>query len=517
MDGAIVFTSVLSSPIVMVPRKKSFAMTSKSATRSLNHPEWSTRTNNPYLTGVYASVCAETMVRDLPACEGEIPKDLCGAYVRNGPNAVFEPTNLYHWFDGDGMVHGVYFADGKASYRCRFIQTDGLIRERQAGNSLWPGIMGPFDSGRSEYLKDTANTDLVFHNGNLLATWYMCGDVYQLDPVSLAGRGKSDFGGKLKSKVSAHPKVDARTGELMYFTLNDEPPYMRYGVVNEDGRLVHEVPIQLPGPRASHDITITENYTLLHDFPLFHDVELQRKIGHRVARFYPELPTRFGVVPRHGDNDQIRWFEFEPAYVLHMVNAWEEGDWIVMDGCTQPEPTIKRRPEEGELASMLGYLRIRAHLHRWRINLKTGETQQFDLDDLNVEFCLPDTELYGVKTRYSYHQELPIDGYTVEFHALVKYDHETGSRTRFEYGKGNLASEAPFARRRNASSEDDGYVITIVTNADWPNHSECWIFDAQAIERGPTAKVKIPVRVPPGFHAKWLREAELYNSTGNQS
>jgi carotenoid cleavage dioxygenase len=209
------------------------------------------------------------------------------------------------------------------------------------------------------------------------------------------------------------------------------------------------------------------------------------------------------VLPRHGASQDVRWFEFEPGYALHMVNAWEEGDWIVMDGCFQPDPTIQRRPEEGALASMLGYLRVRAHLHRWRMNLATGETREQPLDDLNVEFCLPDTNLYGTRTRYSYHQHIPIGSYTIEFSALVKYDHEDGSHTRFDYGEGIFASESPFAPRPGATAEDDGYVVTIVTDAA-TLRSECWVLSAREIERGPLARVKLPVRVPTGFHAKWI-------------
>jgi carotenoid cleavage dioxygenase len=374
----------------------------------------------------------------------------------------------------------------------------------RAGRGIWPGIMGPFDFELPRhYLKDTANTDLVHHNGQLLALWYMCGAPYRLDPLTLESRGRDDFGGKLTTAVSSHPKVDPRTGELVYFTLGDDPPYMTYGVVSEQGALVHEVPIDLPGPRASHDITITEHYSILHDFPFFHDPELLRSARRRIARFHRDLPSRFGVLPRRGGADQVRWFEFEPGYVLHMVNAWEEGDWIVMDGCLQPDPSIRRRPEEGELAAMLGYLRIRAHLHRWRMNLATGETREQPLDDLNVEFCLPDTELYGARTRYSYHQYIPLDLYTVEFHGLVKYDHEDGSCARYDYGAGNFASETPFAPRVGSSAEDDGYLVSIVTNAE-SQTSECWVFAAREIQRGPLARVRLPARVPPGFHAKWL-------------
>ena len=473
-----------------------------------DHPRWTDDIENPYLHGIFAPTVHETQAFDLEV-EGELPTDLDGAYVRNGPNSVFAPTNLYHWFDGDGMIHTVQFRDGKASYRSKFVRTIGLQDELRQQHAIWPGVMGPFDfSLPRSYLKDTANTDVVFHNGQLLATWYLCGVPYALDPVTLEARGSEDFGGKLHTTVSAHPKVDVRTGELMYFTLSDDPPYMRYGVVSASGELVHEIPIELPGPRASHELTITSHYSILHDFPLFHDTEVLRNSGHRIARFHRNLPSRFGVLPRLGDSDSVCWFEFEPGYVLHTVNAWEEGDWIVMDGCFQPEPTIHGRPEEGALASMLGYLRIRAHLHRWRMNLVTGETHEEPLDDLNVEFPLPDTDRYGEKTRYSYHQHLPVDSYTVDFHSLVKYDHTDGSSVRFDYGERVHANEAPFARRVGAEDEDDGYVVTIVTDADL--RSQCWVFSARDIAAGPIAKVGLPTRVPAGFHAKWIPGARLW-------
>ncbi len=468
-----------------------------------DRPAWTDAVENPYLHGIHAPIVDETTAVEL-AVEGELPGDLFGAYVRNGPNSVFPPTNLYHWFDGDGMVHALHFRDGKATYRSRFVRTAGLADEERAGRAIWPGVMGPFDFDLPRhYLKDTANTDLILHNGRLLALWYLCGTPYALDPRSLDPLGSAEFGGRLGT-VSAHPKVDERTGELVWFSLAEfEPPFMTYGVLAKDGELVHEIPVELDGPRAPHDITITERFTILHDFPFFHDPEVLRQHGYRVARFHRDMPSRFGVVPRRGAADEIRWFEFEPGYVLHMVNAWEEGDWIVMDGCLQPDPKIRRRPEEGELASMLGYLRIRSHLHRWRMNLRTGEAREEQLDDLNVEFPLPDTGRYGEKTRYSYHQHIPVDGYTVEFHALVKYDHETGAATRYDYEPGWFASESPFARRVGAAGEDDGYVVTIATHAE-SYRSECWVFDARQIERGPLARVALPARVPTGFHAKWL-------------
>ena len=160
---------------------------------------------------------------------------------------------------------------------------------------------------------------------------------------------------------------------------------------------------------------------------------------------------------------------------------------------------------------MLGYLRIRSHLHRWRMNLRTGEAVEEQLDDLNVEFPLPDTDRYGEKTRWSYHQHIPVDGYTVEFHALVKYDHETGAATRYDYEPGWFASESPFARRVGGTDEDDGYVVTLATNAN-DLRSECWVFDARQIERGPVARIALPARVPTGVHAKWLPGERVWDA-----
>jgi carotenoid cleavage dioxygenase len=473
-------------------------------------PAWTAEVENPYLRGIHAPTVHETTAVDLRVVEGELPRDLYGAYVRNGPNSVFEPTNLYHWFDGDGMVHGVYVRDGRASYRSRLIRTACLADETARGAAIWPGIMGPFDfEAPRHYLKDTANTDVVYHNGAILALWYLCGEPYRLDPLTLDTLGVENFDGRRTTAVSAHPKVDPRSRDLVYFTLADEAPFLRYGVVSADGRLLHEIPIDLPGPRAPHDLTITERHSILHDFPFFHDVEILRRHGYRVARFHPDLPSRFGVLPRLGDSGEVRWFEFEPGYVLHMVNAWEDGDWIVMDGCFQPDPTIHRKKEEGELASMLGYLRVRAHLRRWRMNLRTGESAEEQLDDLNVEFCLPDTERYGERTRYSYHQRLAVDPFTVEFLSLVEYDHANGTRAVHDYGKGRFGSEAPFAQREGAADEDDGYVVTIVTDAAELS-SQFWIYRARDVAAGPICKVELPARVPSGFHAKWIPGRRLW-------
>ncbi|MCB9679280.1 MAG: carotenoid oxygenase family protein [Alphaproteobacteria bacterium] len=464
-------------------------------------PHWIESIDNPYLHGLFAPVTAEVAAHALEV-EGELPRDLHGAYFRNGPNNRYAPLNRYHWFDGDGMVHGIWFENGEARYRNRYVHTAGFELESERNAPIWPGVLGPFDfSAPLHPIKDTANTDLIFLNGQLLALWYESGRLYALDPETLEPRGVQDFHGKLVERVSAHSKVDPATGDFLFFGYGDEPPYMTYGVVRPDGT-VHHTEITLPGPRRPHDLGVTPHHSILHDFPVFHDEALFRQTGRRIPLFHPEVPTRYGVIPRFGKGTDVRWFDFEPCYMLHVVNCWEDGDWVVMIGCRTTDPSLKPDKRDGKIAAMLSGLELQANLYVWGMNLATGETREGPMDDLNAEFPMIHPGMLGRKNRWSYHARIPYE-IPATFDGLVKYDLETAASERFDYGPGIFGSEAPFAPRPGATDEDDGWLLTFVTDVNrWS--SECWVFHAQALRDGPIAKVKLPQRVPAGFHATWV-------------
>ena len=456
---------------------------------------------NPYLQGLYAPVDKEIVARDLEVV-GEIPRDLFGGYCRNGPNPARPPAGMHHWFDGDAMIHAVWFEDGRATYRNRYVRTKdylaGLAGECAAG-----GILEPANRRRDgTAYKDTANTDLVVHNGALMALWYICGAPVRVDPMTLETIGEESFGGRLPRRVSAHAKTDGRTGELLFFDYALYEPWMSFGVAGAENELKHFTQIELPGPRLPHDMGITENYAILHDLPVVFTGQGMKR-GLWTIHQPRDLPTRFGVLPRTGRGDEIRWFETDPCYIYHVINCWEDGDEVVMHACRMIPNNLTPDAQYGAYAPMVALLALHAVPVEWRMNLRTGGTAERQLDDRLGEFPAVNQDWVGRKGRHSYHVSLEGSGMLL-FDGLLKYDLETGACVEHRFAPGVYGSEAVFAPRPGATEEDDGYVVTFTADrAD--GHSEAQVFDARVLDAGPLARVKLPQRVPLGFHATWAR------------
>ncbi|MEO1251355.1 MAG: carotenoid oxygenase family protein [Pseudomonadota bacterium] len=453
-------------------------------------------TLNPYLNGLYAPVQKEVSAQAL-AVRGEIPRDLHGAYFRNGPNPKTPPKGMHHWFDGDGMIHGIWFENGTARYANRYVKTQDYL---SGGDAPLTGIFEPARDapGRRVHYKDTANTDLVVHNGRLLALWYISGQPVAVDPETLETIRIETFSGALPGNMSAHSKVDPETGELVFFDYALYEPKMWTGAVSAAGELTHFQEIDLPGPRLPHDMGMTENYVILHDLPVvFSDSAIRNRLWQiHVAN----LPTRFGVVPRKGG--ATKWFEFPTSYVYHVINAWEEGDEVVMAACKMVDNGFEPDPAYGPYAAMADVLALRAQPYLWRMNMKTGEGREEQLDDALSEFPVVNNDFAGRQTRYSYH--VVFDNCIEQrFSGLMKYNLETGASTRFEFSDGFYGSEPAFAPRVDATGEDDGYLITFATTLD--GRSEAVVLDAQALEREPLARIALPCRVPAGFHGVWAK------------
>ncbi len=463
---------------------------------------------NPYLAALYAPVTEERVVsHDQMQVEGTVPDDLAGVYFRNGPNPQFEPRARYHWFDGDGMIHAVRFDRGRATYRNRFVQTDALAIERAAGEAVWSGLLESRQANPAAAPeKDSSNTDVIVHNGKLLSLWYRAGAPYALDPLTLETVARDGWGADLPCTVSAHVKVDELTDEVCFFDYGDTAPYMRYGVVGQTGSVTHLVDIDLPGPRLPHDMAITEHYSILMDLPLINDPDAA-KAGRYRTRFERNLPSRFGVIPRHGAGDQIRWFDADPTYIYHSVNAWEDGDEVVMTACRITD-VAPRRPVEGPLGGMLASLRPDSVTCRYRFNLKTGATVEELIDDISTEFPAINSRFTGRRNRFSFQMHIA-DEPTMLHDGVLRYDLDTGASTAYWFGPGRWGTEAAFAPRPGAVEEDDGYVVLYVTDIE-TQRTDVEILDGRDITAGPICRLRLPVRVPLGFHATWAGNERLH-------
>ncbi|OEY66127.1 carotenoid oxygenase family protein [Marinobacter sp. X15-166B] len=468
---------------------------------------------NPFLRDHFTSVGKEyTATTDSLKVIGEIPKDLHGIYVRNGHNQVHEPLGVYHSFDGDGMLHAVHFENGKAEYRNRFVRTTGFLAEQGAGKSLWPGMLEPHLGSRRGWgsigaMKDNAGTDVICHAGKLIATMSQCSELNQLDPRTLDPAEPDHWNLKIAQDggICSHYKVDNDTGELMFFNFSERPPYMHYGVLDSNSNLKHYVPIELPGIRWPHDLGVTKNYSILHDLPFIFDPELLAK-GERKVTFFDDMPARFGIIPRHGTNEDVKWFEATPCFILHLSNCYEKGDEVIMEGCITTNP---RKPAVGKqdhdaiqkMVNQFDKSATRYRMHRWAFNMKTGKTREEYLDDEVTEFPTVNNEYVGKPYRYSYNALFGDKPWWLK--GLKKFDLLSNTTQRYEFGEGRCGSEAHVALREGAVDEDDGYVITLVTDMI-EDQSECVILDAKDISRGPIARIILPHRIPIGAHACWV-------------
>ncbi|MBU6373151.1 MAG: carotenoid oxygenase family protein [Alphaproteobacteria bacterium] len=461
---------------------------------------------NPYLAGPYAPVTTEVEGVDLPVI-GEVPRDLRGLYVRNGPNPERAPGAPHHWFDGDGMLHALWFENGKVRYRNRYVGTPDLAAER-AGALDAAGIFTPANRSRAgnRVYKDTANTDVIVHGGKLYALWYISGVPIAVDPNTLETIRADTFSGKLPRNMSAHSKTDPETGELVFFDYALYEPWMSVGAISAAGTLDWFTQVPLPGPRLPHDMGLTAKHVVLMDLPVvFTDAAIRRGTWNiRTA----DQPTRFGVLARGASGETTRWFDVPSCYVYHVINAWDDGDAVVMAACKMvpnglnPDPALY-----GAFAPMVGVLALHAVPILWRFDLKTGAVTETQLNDRITEFPVVNLDKTGRRTKHGYLVSMA-PGDLQKFDALTKLDLETGRDVAHVFPKGVYGSEPAFAPREGATAEDDGYVITIVTE-EATGKSEALVIDARNFDAPPLARIALPQRVPLGFHATWARADQI--------
>jgi len=459
--------------------------------------------NHPNLVGGFAPLRMECDAPDL-AVTGEVPRELNGAFFRNGPNPQYAPRGDYHWFGGDGMIHGFYIHEGKVAYRNRWLRTVKWKAEREAGEALFSPFNPMESDPRVQGLETDglANTNVVWHGGKLLALEEAHAP-FELNPRTLESVGSWTFDGKLTGPMTAHPKMDPETGEMLFFGYNADgmiSEHMSFHVVDKDGTLTRSETFKAPYAAMVHDFMITRDHVIFPIMPLTGSLERAMR-GAPVYAWEPDKGVHIGIMPRNGSVADMRWFQGDPAFVFHPMNAHTDGNRVICDVCEFEQaplfPWADGTP--GDPAKAV------PRLTRWTFDLSknTDDYQWERLHDVACEFPRLDERRTGLGYRYGYmacdsNPAFKVGG----FNGIGRYDHETGKLDVYDVGDACATNEPVFVPRSASAAEGEGYLLANVYD-DNRKASHLVILDAENVSDGPLATAYLDHRVPFGFHGNW--------------
>ena len=432
---------------------------------------------------------SEEVTLDSLKVEGTIPPELNGLYVRNGTNSSSGISD--HFFGGDGMMHGVRLEGGQAKwYRNRYIDTPVYRKES-----------GGFGAPKME--NTTSAVSMLYHGGELMSLGEF-GYPYLVDPADLSTKGVFNYDGKLTGSMTAHPRIDPATGEMLFFGYSVMDPYLTYMRADANGQMLQVEPITLTGPSMVHDFAVTDKYVVF--------MEMQVRFSWLSAisgsglpfKWDDDAPCRFGVMPRTGTDAEVKWFDVPSCFVFHIMNSFDQGDEVVVDAA---------RYDQLWVTSSHDFFHP-ARLSRFTMNMKTGKASVDQVYERAMEFPQVNREFWTRPYRYGYSLAVDEENDSPERinkaeGGIRKYDLLTGETDSYEPGVALEPAEAFFIpASESGGGEDEGYLASFVYNKNTDSSAFC-LFDAQRVSAGPIAKVPLPVRVPVGFHGVWVPDSAM--------
>lgn len=442
--------------------------------------------DHPFLSGIHRPMEAERTLADL-AVEGTIPAALDGCYLRIGPNPIAPDPANYHWFSGDGMVHGLKLSNGKAQwYRNRW------IRSERVGEALGvPKAPGPRN------LFDTVNTNVLAIGGQTYALVEAGSFPVKLG-ATLGDQQYDPFGGTLHGSYTAHPHLDPLTGENHAICYSaDNPGQIRHVVVDAGGKVTRELAIPVEHGPMIHDCAITARYVVILDLPVTLSLPAAMAGKPFPYRWNPQHRARVGLLPRNGEAADVIWCNVEPCSVFHVANAFDRADGtVIMDVCAYG--TMFGPEAVGPDGAARG-------LERWTIDPATGTVAIAAIDATPQEFPRPDERRFGQPYRYAYAMAVPADP-AAEFVGdtrLFRHDLVEGTRQVHDFGPHRHPGEFVFVPASEDAAEGEGWLVGFVVNMAGDT-TDFVVLDAMRFEEPPVGVVHLPHRVPAGFHGNWV-------------
>lgn len=453
-----------------------------------------------HLKGNFAPIRMESNIDDV-IIEGEIPKEINGTYYRNGPDPKFSPRGgNSHWFGGDGMIHAFHIKDGKVSYLNRWMKTVKWLKEHEEQKALWSSGMDVMNNDPSVSNIETdglANTAIVSHAGKIFALEEAHAP-FEFNPMTLDSIGSHTFDNKLEGPVTAHPKVDPITGELLFFAYMADGFFtdtIRFTAVSKEGQITKSEKIKAPFPSMVHDFFATENYIIIPVFPLTGDFERALN-GQPPFAWEPEKGSHICILPRNGTAEDAKWIEIDPSFVFHYMNAYEDNGAIICDLMEFGVPPLFPYVD----GTMPPQKDAEAKLVRWQIDLNKSKVEKTVLDDLTGEFPRIDDRFALQKHSHGFYAgSIGKHPQGMSLNSIVHYDFTTNEREAYTTKDGGAVGEPIFIPKSKESKDGEGWLVATEYNAN-ENRSNLIILDALNVAEGPVAVAQLPHRVPYGFH-----------------
>ncbi|MBD2176597.1 carotenoid oxygenase family protein [Pseudanabaena sp. FACHB-1998] len=457
-----------------------------------------------------AKPASEFPLTQLSTISGKIPENLKGSLYRNGP-ARLERGGMQvgHWFDGDGAILAVHFAEGQARATYRYVQTERYIEEEKADKLIY-GNYGMTATGSwwqrfGKSSKNVANTSVIALPDKLLALWEG-GLPHALNLETLETYGLENLEG-LENHLpySAHPKRDPQTGEIFNFGIS----YGKNATLNlyrsdRYGNLIKKNQTTLAGLPMIHDFVLAGDYLIFCVPPLRMNplpVLLNLKSYSDSLAWKPEEGTEILVFDRHS-LELVSRNVAEPWFQWHFGNGYSDRDGnLIFDLVRYPDFATNQYLKE--VASGKTQTYAKGKLWQMCLNPQTGEfLEASQLVDRGSEFPIVPPSQVGQNSRYTYlaiHRPDAVINHDL-FGAIARYDKQTDTLTEADLGTNRYPMEPLFAS--NPVNPDSGWVITVVFDGDRES-SEVWVFDSDRLDSEPVCRLGLPSVVPMGFHGTW--------------
>lgn len=458
-------------------------------------------------------VRANVEIQDLETLAGQVPADLNGTLYRCGPEPQYPSlSGTDEYFNGEGMVHMFRFENGHVDYRSRYVENERYLAQKQARRSLFGVYRNRYTNApeAAGVNPGTANTHVMWHAGKLLALKE--DDLpYELDPDTLETVGRYDYDGAVRAQwLTAHPKIDMATNEMFTFSYQangDGTKDLAYYVIDDRGRVAHEVWFETPFAANVHDYVMTEDYVIFPFAPLITEMDVIRS-GGPFYRWHHDKQFYFAILPKYGSASDVRWFRGPPGFAAHLMNGYNDGRIVHVDADLSGAAWASFPTHDGTRLPRELYQNTLS-----RLTFDMGSNRDsFEITPIvpgyNCGMSRCDERFVGRRYSNGYTMISSRDGNRLtgvepSQRGIGRVDPESGDVDLFDPGPNRGVQEPVFAERHTNSGDGDGYVMTLVNNLE-EYRSELAILDGRNLSAGPIAVLKVPLRLRTTFHGLWV-------------